>query len=1156
MSTPVLASSDPAENLGSSDHAQPPRTGLKAFSVITGLLGFLLFVLTPLMPINQVQSSFSWPQGDLESVNAPLISYAPEQLDVHMPVDAVDDLREGQNLLLSTLPQDSPEAANRGLMVRSTDGDLVVSTLKEIVVRLDPQEVKDLRGEVLDISIGAEGSSVKAEGTTLGEVDSDQRPQVSGIYTELDNNSENYQNLVDQGLSAQVEINSRFTSSPTVLKLACMIGGVVMAVLSLGALYRLDRADGRGFVQIPSEWKKLRATDLMVLAGIAFWYVFGGNTSDDGFILTMARASEHADYIANYYRWYGVPESPFGSPYYDLLAAMAQVSTASMWMRLPQLVAAILTWLFVSKSMLPRLGEAVASRRIARWSAALLFLAFWTAYNNGLRPEPIIALGVVVTWVCFERAIATARLFPAALGVLAAAFSLSAGPTGLMAVAALLVSLAALVKILVARLKIMGSGPTVFNVMAIIAPFLAAGTAVCVAVFGDQSLASALESTRVRGIVGPSLAWYQEYSRYAALLLGSVDGSVARRFPVIMAFFALAVVLYSKLRSTTVPGTNSASITRLLLVFAGAMFFMTFTPTKWTHHFGVWAGLSAAVAAVAAVSLANYARQSRSTRLFLVAAVMAVGAVSLAGINGWWYVSSFGVPWWDKTPQIFGIEFATVALVFTLVVFGIAVLASFLETLRRPQNVSAAEEEENAKQARMADALAENATKDEAIAAARREEEREKRAQSAASHSRTGQLLAAPIAIACVAILVISYGSFAKSFLKQWPQYSIGTGNVRELGGTTGQLANDAMIETNTNDSFLSPADGTKLKDSLDNGENSYGFGPNNLPVRLDVSGYRAWPESAEEALDGPQTNIEIQESVVGQPVGTEGGFTKKTGANGSHAKLPFGLDAAKVPVIGSYRQNDQVPAAVTSDWYSLPAERSEDAPIVVITAAGSTERKDVNGDSIEGETLVVEYGHRDADGSVKMLGEYEPIDAFRDDIWRNLRVPLDDLPGDANVIRIKAEDDSLYPGHWLAFTPPRVPRLESVNDLIGSDTPGLLDWPVALQFPDQRSFDHYAGVTEIPRYRVSPDKPGKESLSGFQDFTGGGALGTAEAVNTSYEAPGYLKNDWKRDWGSLQYYSLRTNSEGDAPKEAKIDTETITRSGLWKPSKMQTFRN
>lgn len=110
----------------------------------------------------------------------------------------------------------------------------------------------------------------------------------------------------------------------------------------------------------------------------------------------------------------------------------------------------------------------------------------------------------------------------------------------------------------------------------------------------------------------------------------------------------------------------------------------------------------------------------------------------------------------------------------------------------------------------------------------------------------------------------------------------------------------------------------------------------------------------------------------------------------------------------------------------------------------------------------------------------------------------------------------------------------------------------MALQFPCHRTFNHYAGVAEIPQFRISPDAPGKEELSDFMDFLGGGALATSEAVNSAYEIPGYLDRDWGRDWGSVHRYTLRTNSRGEEPMPAKIDYEKVTRSGVWHPSDMK----
>ena len=71
-------------------------------------------------------------------------------------------------------------------------------------------------------------------------------------------------------------------------------------------------------------------------------------------------------------------------------------------------------------------------------------------------------------------------------------------------------------------------------------------------------------------------------------------------------------------------------------------------------------------------------------------------------------------------------------------------------------------------------------------------------------------------------------------------------------------------------------------------------------------------------------------------------------------------------------------------------------------------------------------------------------------------------------------------------------------------------------------------------------------------DFCPGGALATAEAVNYSYEIPGYLANDWARDWGSIAKYTPRTNSAGDTPALAQVDLAETTRWGLYTPGPMK----
>src|SRR5690606_29406997 len=149
-----------------------------------------------------------------------------------------------------------------------------------------------------------------------------------------------------------------------------------------------------------------------------------------------------------------------------------------------------------------------------------------------------------------------------------------------------------------------------------------------------------------------------------------------------------------------------------------------------------------------------------------------------------------------------------------------------------------------------------------------------------------------------------------------------------------------------------------------------------------------------------------------------------------------------------------QRPALVTSSWYEMP-QRSPDHPLLVVTAAGRILSYDDSGVMQYGQSLTVDYGKRQPDGSVSYIGTYVPRDIGPAPSWRNLRIPLDEIAPEADAVRIVANDPILIGDQWLAFTPPRLPKLETANDYLGSEQPILLDWAVGLQFPCQRPFRH-----------------------------------------------------------------------------------------------------
>lgn len=1115
-----------------------------------------MFCLLPLLPVQQVQSSFSWPQGDdLRGVTSPLMSYQAQELEVTLPIAEIRDLNAKQNTVLSTVPQDSEDQTLRGLFVRSTPNGLDVINRNSVLFSMNTATLAELPGDaILRISStsdqtrawvpqsNAEASDPHStareddSGSALeGAAPDDMRPMLTGIYTELTDTPAHTQAALDAGLNVDVTVDSRFTSSPSALKATAAILGLIFTVIALWALHRMDCLDGRRAHRrfLPANWWRPRWLDAIVGGVLVFWYFIGANTADDGYLLTMARASHESGYMANYYRWFGVPESPFGAPYYDLLALMTRVSDASIWIRLPGLLAGFLVWMLLSREVLPRLGASLNQRRVAQWTAAAVFLVFWMTFNNGTRPEPVIALGALLTWVCMERAIATSRLLPAAFGVIVASLSLAAGPTGLMAVAALLAALSGLIRIMIRRLPLLGTKKgssrkkIAGGVLAQIAPFLAAGTAVLICVFGDQTLATVIEAIRVRSAVGPALSWYDEPVRYTELLKQTVDGSFPRRFSVLIMLLCLGVVIASMLRNRRVPGTAHGPAVRLTLVVVGTMFFMIFTPTKWTHHFGVYAGIAAGLAALAAVAASTMAMRSARNRIVFIGACLMLFAFCLSGTNGWWYISSFGVPWFDKSIQVGGIEISTVMMIGSVLVMLFGVLIGFRSDIREAKATTA-------------------------------EEMAEVDTQERSEARRFAGLAAAPIAVLTAIVVVFNMASLGKGFLSQWPAYSVGKGNVEALTGDICNLASDVRVESDTNASFLTPADGTPLRDSLV-GKKSRGFTANNIPDRIQDS------KDEDDGTGAPATSATAGNTFGSadseSSTGTSGGLQDTAGVNGSFATLPFGIDRSTIPVVGSYTDGLQEAANTTTSWFNLP-ERRENAPLLIVSVAGEVAHDDLNGVFQYGQELTIEYGRRapgssdssdsSVDNGFEVMGSIIPLDIETAPQWRNLRLPMEWLPDDADAVRIVAKDKNVTSDQWLAITPPRVPTLVNMNDVVGPDTPALIDWATPLQYPCQRPYNHWAGVAEIPEFQISPDHSAKKDHSPVQDYYGGGAGGLVQMTTIGEEMPTYLQGDWQRDWGVLTRLTPFPSSTGELPKPVELTTETHTRSGLWSVGPMK----
>ena len=1086
MATKAADTGQLASSSVSSDGGTTYRAA-RIVAVVAGLLGALLAIATPLLPVKQTTAQLNWPQnGVLGSVEAPLIGYVATDLNISIPCQAAAGLAgpadSGKTVLLSTVPKQAPKAVDRGLLIERANDDLVLVVRNvPLVVAPISQVLSDacqklvftahadrVVGEFVGLTQGpnAEHPGAALRGERSGY---DFRPQIVGVFTDLSGPA-------PAGLTFSATVDTRYSSSPTPLKMAAMVLGVALTIAALIALHILDTADGtrhRRF--LPPRWWSISGLDGLVALVLVWWQFVGANTADDGYILTMARVSEHAGYMANYYRWLGTPEAPFGW-YYDLLALWAHVTTASIWMRLPTLLMALSCWWVISREVIPRLGHAVKTSRAAAWTAAGTFLAVWLPLDNGLRPEPIIAVGILLTWCSVERAVATSRLLPVAAACIIGALTLFSGPTGIASIGALLVAIGPLRTIIHRRSR-------QFGVLPLLAPIVAAVTVTVILIFRDQTLAGELEATALKRALGPSLSWFDEHLRYERLFMASPDGSIARRFAVLALLVALAVSVAMTLRKGRIPGTAAGPSRRIIGITIISFIAMMFTPTKWTHHFGVFAGLAGSLGALAAVAVTAHAMRSRRNRTLVASVVLFVVALSFASVNGWWYVSNFGVPWSNAFPQ-WHFGFTTGFLALTVLV---ALVAAWFHFVKSGSDAAPP------------------------------------------SESRLGRIIRSPLGIAAWALVFFEVLSLTLGMTDQYPAWSVGRSNLQALTGKTCGLATDVLVEQDPNAGMLSPVS-APVNEALADGF-SEGFDPNGIPSTV----------SADPVMERPgDRSFVSDDGTVNSEAGTEGGTTAAPGINGSRARLPFGLDPAKTAVLGSWRSGIQIPARLRSAWYRLPekSQRSEAEPLLVVSAAGRFNYGEVQ----------IQWANDKQAAENKPGGAMGLADVGAAPAWRNLRAPMSALPSDATQVRVVANDEDLAAQHWIAVTQPRIPRLRTLQDVVGSTEPVLLDWLVGLAFPCQRPFGHQNGVDEVPKWRILPDRFGAESNSPVMDKNGGGPLGVTELLVRPNTVPTYLKDDWSRDWGALQQLTPYYPNAGPA----QLDLGSATRSGLWSPAPLR----
>src|SRR5882757_6302341 len=156
-------------------------------AIVAGIVGALLCALIPLLPVTPTTATILWPQGGVHAdghitdITAPLVSGAPRALVISIPCGAV----------ATAAPRSAVAAGNCSALHIWADAG------------------------------GAGADFVGIPGAT-GKVAPEKKPAVGGIFTDM-------AVAPQPGLSARIDVDTRFIVAPTMLKRAVMaLGGLAV----------------------------------------------------------------------------------------------------------------------------------------------------------------------------------------------------------------------------------------------------------------------------------------------------------------------------------------------------------------------------------------------------------------------------------------------------------------------------------------------------------------------------------------------------------------------------------------------------------------------------------------------------------------------------------------------------------------------------------------------------------------------------------------------------------------------------------------------------------------------------------------------------------------------------------------------------------------
>ena len=636
-----------------------PRTWRTWAGLLAGLVAVLTALSLPFAPVRMSTPEVSWPQvpGQPVSTMLELTSQEPVTLDVAFTcATARAAAATGSGFVLSTVRPESARAQAEGLLISARDGDLRIAAMDEVLLQ------EPLRDGDCSYALHADGAglTVSRDGVVVGEASAEQLPGVDVLATSLTALSA----ADGEDLSVRIGVDDQFSTSPTALKTALSLLCLLAALLSLLWLWGegtgpARRRAVRGRSWGPLTWVR-RLVDVLVVAVVLLWTLITPMTGDDGYYAAMARNSPLEGYVGNYYQLLNQSFTPF-TWFYRLLGWWDQwVGPAPALLRVPALVAGLLTYAMAARlvATVPAVGQ--RARTLVHGLLAVVFLVWWLPYDMGLRPEAMVAAAGMGALLAVLTAVRRDSLGWAGVAVLVAAVGFVCHPTGFVALAPLLAGLPRLTRLVRSGRAL----HTLTRVVCLVGPGAVAG----VIAFSDGSLRDFLRGQEIFLAAQAQENWTDEIARYGLLLGDGFMGAYAKRLPVLLTILALGgwLLLAAALRGR---GRPLPLVLHLSAVSFGlSLLLLWLTPSKWSFHFGSLAGVGAVFLTLLLAGLPRLVRQATPGRspspvvaLCAGAAGVIAVALSFVGPNSWPSSWMLGVPQADVPPRPWGVPLGSPA---------------------------------------------------------------------------------------------------------------------------------------------------------------------------------------------------------------------------------------------------------------------------------------------------------------------------------------------------------------------------------------------------------------------------------------------------------------------------------------------------------------